>query len=357
MRNSELVNLQNPFGYHLSQGVVFSHVTGAEYDDIVGVWDWDLIPGTTVLYHHSNLTKISYFGLRNFVGGVSDGQNGVSVMDWVDPQDQSLSYRKAWFFLDDAILVSVVNATRNNTIDQTVPIVTVLDQRLSTNDTIYINGSTAQPDAVSASSLYYGGNGYLTFGESFNLTLQDEVRTGNWHNICDTTLGAVTKKVFTSYVSHSTNLSFAMYPAIGVDQFQTEAQAPSVKPLHLGDVTGAAGKGYVALVFWPNASLAATIPASDSGWPDVGDLSVTVSNPSLVLINNSNGDLQISVSDPTQQLSSLEVSINRSNGNWAAGSGSKRGSASGQNGVVLDYDLPLGGYNGTTVSQRLQSAK
>ncbi|KAG5649680.1 hypothetical protein H0H81_002521 [Sphagnurus paluster] len=46
--NTECVNTQNPFGFHLADGVLRTYLRGDEYEDIAASWDWDLIPGTTV---------------------------------------------------------------------------------------------------------------------------------------------------------------------------------------------------------------------------------------------------------------------------------------------------------------------
>ena len=37
-------------GFHLSDGTIYTHLNGDEYEDIVAAWDWNLIPGTTVDY-------------------------------------------------------------------------------------------------------------------------------------------------------------------------------------------------------------------------------------------------------------------------------------------------------------------
>ncbi len=117
--NTEYTNLANPFGYHLGQGTLFSYVNGYEYRDIQNAWDWNLIPGTTVLLDDEkvprNSSKIGVTGNMSFVGVVSDDWVGTSVEDYIDTYDGSLSYRKAWFFLDDSVLITTSDMPRCQT--------------------------------------------------------------------------------------------------------------------------------------------------------------------------------------------------------------------------------------------------
>jgi len=105
--NSESVNGANPYAFHLGQGTLFSYVTGNEYKDIMAAWDWNLVPGTTTQLNTPKLagSNAGNSGKKDFVGVVSDGKVGTSVEDYVDPLDASFSYRKAWFYSDDSVLV------------------------------------------------------------------------------------------------------------------------------------------------------------------------------------------------------------------------------------------------------------
>lgn len=180
-RNTEYANSANPYGYHLGQGTLFSYVNGYEYRDIQDAWDWNLIPGTTVLLDQPKLNS-SYAGVtgkQSFVGVVSDGWVGTSVEDYVDPHDASLSYRKVWFFLDDSVFITISKVVTNTSSD--APVITVLDQRLADQSGVYVDGKSI--DAASTTemigrSLYYGGNAYLSYATPFNLTLSESSRTG-----------------------------------------------------------------------------------------------------------------------------------------------------------------------------------
>ncbi|CCO35095.1 hypothetical protein BN14_09209 [Rhizoctonia solani AG-1 IB] len=50
-KTSECVNTQNPYGFHLSDGVMYQYSTGAEYHDMWATFDWNLAPGSTTDYN------------------------------------------------------------------------------------------------------------------------------------------------------------------------------------------------------------------------------------------------------------------------------------------------------------------
>ena len=358
-RNSEYVKDANPYGYHLGQGILYLHASGHEFVNLYGAWDWNLVPGTTTLLNHSRLDPAneSYIGLRSFVGSVSDGMNGFSAMDYLDPQDQSLAYRKTWFFINDTIIVSVINATStNNSISN--PIVTVLNQRLATDDPILVNNTEVSSGEYSAKTLFNGGNGYLAFQDAFQLTVTSWAQTGYWLDICNISEPGLqnkdTQNIFTAYLTHESSISYAIYPATEAGIVQQESECPSIQPLNSTSVTGASGNGYIALAFWPNASLSTTVSVAESGWNRIGDFEISASDPSLLLISNENGSLNVSVADPTQNVSSIEITFLASEGNLscAEAQGCHGGGAGN---LTLTYDLPLGGSGGQTVTKQIQN--
>lgn len=62
--------------------MTYTYVDGNEYEDIAASWDWNLLPGITVDYNATLLqcSSVGNVGLDPFVGGVSTGSIGMSVM-------------------------------------------------------------------------------------------------------------------------------------------------------------------------------------------------------------------------------------------------------------------------------------
>ncbi len=87
--------------HHYADGSNFISRVGDEYYDIYPVFDWQKIPGTTILQKDSlpSENEIQKEGLTDFVGAVTDGTFGAAAFDFKSPHDP-LSARKAWFFFD-----------------------------------------------------------------------------------------------------------------------------------------------------------------------------------------------------------------------------------------------------------------
>ena len=81
---TETCNSENLLGARLADGAMYVYRDGAEYDDILPVWNWRRIPGITAVQDKQGLVPDGKTQNRQgFVGGVSDGQCGVSAMDFV----------------------------------------------------------------------------------------------------------------------------------------------------------------------------------------------------------------------------------------------------------------------------------
>lgn len=359
--NSEYTNSANPYGYHLGQGTLWSYVTGNEYKDIQAGWDWHLIPGTTAYLHAPPLSSdtVGVTGKRNYVGVVSDGDVGTSVMDYIDPADGSLAFRKVWFFLEDSVLVTSTAVVENRTAAiGDAPVITVLDQRTAAEGgQVMLDGKAVTiSDTLNAtaSTLMYAGNGYLSHGTPFNLTLSEGARTGNWSAISTSAAGVTTVDIFAAYTTiPSTTYSYQYFPATAPEKLYDESCNPSTTPLDLGGVLGAAGGNRLSLVFWPTSPLTATVAHKQCGWFPAGEMSVTVDAPVALLFKmgekrKGKQRLTVTVADPGQTLARVKITLDSSTKPLRCvdqGCG-----ASGNKGVVLDVALPTGGFQGSSVS-------
>lgn len=327
--NTEFTNSASPYGYHLGQGTLYSYVTGGEYKDIMGAWDWNLVPGTTTLLNHPHLNSsvVGVEGLRDFVGVVSDGWVGTSVEDYVDPHDQSLSYRKAWFFLDDSVVVITSDIIVNSSTSsfQGVPVVTVLDQRAAATDrVIMVDGMevTSDLDPINGTTLFYGGNGYMSFDQPFNLTLSQGPRTGNWSAVSTSAAGNQTVDIFSAYTSHKAereSFAYVLFPASSPERLTQEAERPSSVPLVHTGITGVAGQQRLSLVFWPESTGSigddsVTVALSTIGWADRGNVTITSDQPAAYLFATRTNDdesrtMVITISDPSQRLDKVSLTL------------------------------------------------
>ncbi|TXT07369.1 hypothetical protein VHUM_03089 [Vanrija humicola] len=349
--NTEYTNSANPLGYHLGQGTLFSYVTGNEYKDIQAQWDWYLIPGTTDLLRVPQLDSkwTGVTGKRSFVGTVSDGSVGASAMDYIDPHDGSLAFRKAWFYFDDSVLVTTTAVVVDRSVAGigNAPVISVLDNRRKAEGGISVDGKTVGSGDVTGKTLFYGGNGYLSHGVPFNLTLDESTRSGNWSAISTSTAGVNSADIFSAYTTTpATTYSYQFFPATSKDKLAKEATSPSVTPIDVNGTLGAAGNGRLGLIFWPGSASTVTVDRRTIGWGNGGQITINSPQPATYLFSLKGDQLAITVSDPSQTLTSVSFTITATGGNFKCPGGTctRQG-----NQLTFTVALPTGGFTGSSV--------
>ncbi|KAL6863621.1 polysaccharide lyase family 8 protein [Trichoderma novae-zelandiae] len=367
--NSESVNGANPYAYHMGQGTLYSYVKGTEYKDIMGAWDWNLVPGTTTLLNQPKLqaSQVKYDGLKDFVGVVSDGKFGAAVEDYVDPLAQNLSYRKSWFFVDEGVIVVTTDIKKNATAGNAA-VITVLDNRAaeSTKTKAFAkNGALALvgEQHVATDTLYYANNGYLAYDTPFELTLSVGKRSGNWSEISTSTQGVETVDIFSAYTTiKGDKFTYGFFPSISSQKLNKELEKPTWTPIASKGISGIYGKGRASLAFWPGGAKSVALDLKALGWAGSGTLTFTSDQPAVYLLSaeckDSNNSLRLAVTlaDPTQKLGVASYSIKIAGQKHRVremGEKSEGMERRGDGGIGFGVKLPTGGLAGSSVSREV----
>lgn len=101
----EFLNGENPFAYYTGLGATFFYVDGDEYYNLLPLYDWNKIPGTTtrqgyVPYYNQDIAYGKY-GTTNYISGVSNGTIGMSFMRL---RNNGVRGRKAYFMFEDGMI-------------------------------------------------------------------------------------------------------------------------------------------------------------------------------------------------------------------------------------------------------------
>jgi chondroitin AC lyase len=109
---AECINGENQKAEHTGQGVLNLYIGNTyDYDNVYPLWDWQAINGITVEHdiplERCNGATFSWI-LLSFVGGVSDSQYGLAMMDTAS---HNLTAQRSWHFYDDAIIALATNLT------------------------------------------------------------------------------------------------------------------------------------------------------------------------------------------------------------------------------------------------------
>ncbi|CAE6373107.1 unnamed protein product [Rhizoctonia solani] len=205
---SRCTNSEGPYSFHLSDGVVYTFTTGAEYEDIFAALDYNIVPGITTDYNGTVLQceTVGQNGVDPYAGGVEAEDVGMAAMRYINPLSKAFGFYKAWFFFPDNVQHVLVSNVEQTNINSTSPVYSVLDQRLRSGD-IYIDGCPVSEslNETEAKSLWHAGTGY-TFptinGCAGRISVGLDTRTGDWKKLGVSETVATPKDIFTAWIPH-----------------------------------------------------------------------------------------------------------------------------------------------------------
>ncbi|KAF9514122.1 polysaccharide lyase family 8 protein [Hydnum rufescens UP504] len=349
--NTECTNSQNPFGFHLSDGTLYTYLDGSEYEDIAAAWDWNLIPGTTVDYGNTPLTcqTAGQSGVESFVGGVSDGKVGVAAMRYTNPITKTFGFQKAWFFFQgdvQHVLVSSIMSTSGAAVRN------VIDQKRLSGP-VYVDGALVSSGTFpNVTTLWHANVGYIldppVLGGN-SLTLATGNKTGSWAPLGISKQPDVNVALFTASIDQDPpqldkRVSYSIYPGVSLAHFTQVAGSKGSDagpPITIqNDATISAvldsTRKTAGIVFWAPGGGTVKIPFA-------GPLVEADQAVALIVRLDS---WEISVSDPSQTLTSVSITLT-----WDISQSPNPGEGS-RNFVI---DLPQGdGMRGSSVKRSLR---
>ncbi len=232
---------------YLGDGVNQIMRTGNEYDDIMPVWDWRRLPGTTVEQDNRSLRPADnagtvkdwgVTGAATYAGGVSDGRNGATAFSY---NRYRVSAKKSWFNYDNefAALGTAIDAFTS-----TAPVFTTLNQCLLNGTVTYKSGSSTTTLAIgssvtpsSLSWVHHDGVGYFFPTPASNATIMAVSQSGTWLSLNTGGSGTtIHKNVFSLYLSQPAGAtggaySYLVVPGIAVENMNTYLAANPIQVL------------------------------------------------------------------------------------------------------------------------------
>lgn len=179
-------NGENEKGYYLSDGSMTISKSGGEYYNIMPLWDWSLIPGTTTPINSSiPQWTLNDKGVSDCCGGVSDSIYGVTSYKYYDTnQKVKTGGCKSWFFFDNEVVCLGAG------IQSDYKCVTTIDQCWGkneyqvclTNDSsqFYTKGDNLTNNNIK--QIIHNNIGYL-FPNGGNVWVKLKHKEGNWNTI------------------------------------------------------------------------------------------------------------------------------------------------------------------------------
>lgn len=335
---TESGNKENLTGQWLTEGATNIAVKGDEYYNIFPNWEWNKIPGTTTP-EIKNLKKrtnwVAKLGNADFVGGVSDGLNGVTVYKM---DDYNTKAKKAWFFFEDKIisLGAEISADSPENINTTIN-----QSRLRGPISIAGQGEFKPLDV-----------GYSEFTKELNWIFHDEIgyyfptdqniiisakdQSGSWSEINGNSSNKPIKKdVFKVYINHGLNPKNAKYSYVLLPGVKTTEE---LKAKAVSNIKILSNDGKVQAVEDKTNSLLGFVFYEKGNFKWEGN-ELSVNQPCLIQIQEeSGGKWKVSLAEPTQLLKgSIKVTLNIDGKSKS-----------------INFSLPKDDYAGSTVSQTLE---
>jgi chondroitin AC lyase len=306
---SEICNGENLKGIHLGDGALYLYQRGDEYKDIFPVWDWRRLPGTTTGYDSAPLQPKNHRVDSDFVGGVSDGRDGAATLDY---RCDGIVAKKSWFFFEGRIVCLGAGIQCDK---EKVPLVTEVNQCLQQGDIIVGQENTLPMTVTDPKDpkgypglewAWHDGVGYV-FPTPQKVTLGDAKREGSWKkNVYETGRDTpVSKEVFEIYLYHGckpkhADYSYVILPLVTPEQVQAFVKTPDVEWLsNTVDIQAVKSRGLAMAVFYQPGELVYA-PGQQ----------IEVKQPCLVMVRETAHGPKLTVADPTEKLSSIDIVLN-----------------------------------------------
>ena len=200
---AESINNENLKGHLMNFGDAYLIRNGSEYFNMMPVWDWELLPGVTYA------AGVGQINRQPFVGGVTDGLNGITTMDMSFGKDSAgLIAKKIWASEGNLVVCLIAGLTSTG---KAGPVMTALDQSRQQGDvTVNSTGNVLKDGDHSIESVrwvHHNNFAYIPL-EPTPMKIKTGPVTGTWTSINQSEIpGPVNDKVFLPVMLHGENLN------------------------------------------------------------------------------------------------------------------------------------------------------
>ncbi len=295
---TETCNTENMQGYYLGDGATYTYRDNKGYHDIFPAWNWRRLPGVTAPQGTRKLVpNRKTQNQETFVGGVSDGKEGVAAMIYAR---DGLTARKAWFFCGPvAVCLGAGISCKGNE-----QVLTGVEQRLSKGVvTVSAKGPPRKVEGESVMDnvhwVHHDEIGYF-FPGTAKVTLFAGQRKGTWRSIASKfSTSPVSHNIFELCIDHGKSPKDSSYawitvPVVKLSQMNGPdgrlpkilSNTPALQAIEAGQLVHA--------VFYDKGRLEIS-----------GGRSISVDAPCILMLRGAT----LSIADPTHKLEKIAVTL------------------------------------------------
>lgn len=303
---AESCNSENIQGYHMGDGVTYFYQSGEEYQDIFPFWDWKKLPGTTTFQDDRVLPVLTAAGYRlksDFVGGVSNGLNGLAAMKY---ERDSLSAYKSWFFFGDAVvcLGSGIKSELNKVVTTSVN-----QSFLKSKVLVSQNGKTSElkngvRELQKVDWVIQDNWGYY-FPGSTELNLENGPRSGAWNRVvAPMSAKALNTNIFQLWMNHGSkpqngSYSYVVLPKASVENIKKRG----------GDLEIISNTTELQAVATRNKLMTGIVFYTKGACPVSSKHTISTDTPCVILYTSKGEKEELNISDPTHLQSMIHLAI------------------------------------------------
>lgn len=327
-KNSEALNGENVLGHYLGAGATMYYVNGDEYYNILPLWDWNKIPGTTAVQGFLPYGKDNTYvrmGKTSFVGGVSTGSIGMSCLDY---KDNGVKAKKSWFMFDEGVMCLATDISSSKKGD----LYTCLNQTSLRGEIEYSISETACKEISTQQSGAFDWiyNNKIAYISDNNISLFAGEKTGDWKTISERVDSKThTDTVLELGISHGNKPKNEKYEYMVLmnttpEKAKEYSENPTINVLSNNSNCQAVWNrdtNTLMATFWKAGSILL---------PDNKKLSVN--KGCAIVCEKSDNDYLLYVSDPKQKAKSVVITIDSDQ---------------------IQIDLPTGMYSGQTACAKI----
>ena len=309
---SEFGNNENLKGYFLCDGSTCLQVKGNEYENIMPLWDWNFISGTTAPIIGEvplSASEWGVYGTSKFCGGVSDSKYGLATYSYYDNyEDINTGAKKSWFCFDDAIVCMGSNLQSSHG-----ELITSIEQNWGANDfNVFcedgIWNSTNELNSEKVVCIQHENSAYY-FPYGGHVVSSIENRKGTWSDINKSESNEeIQGKVFSlrllNTLPENDSYSYIILPNTSVDLCKERIENLSLKILENNDSIQAVydvHTNIIEAVFYKASMLL------------IDEIQIKSFQPCAVLLKLSDNCDSIYISDPSHNCETIKIGYKRGN--------------------------------------------
>ncbi len=343
-------NSEGLMNHHRGDGTSYLSVRGDEYRNLSPVYDWQKIPGATVLQKPElpPESEIQKQGLGEFAGAVTDGLYGAAAFDFRSPHDP-LGARKAWFFFDKEYVCLGTDIRSKSR----WPAATTLNQCRLRGEVVVSAGS-GQPSALPRGEhlletvqwILHDGVGYL-FPAPQKARVSNQEQSGSWYRVNrqhDSPREEVREEVFKLWLDHGVQPSEGKYEYIVLPGATEKSMGQAGKQIRI-----LANTSELQAVCHDGLNLCQVIFHTSGEIALSEQLKMALDSPGAVMIRTDGKTVRnISVADPMRKLGRMHLTLSGKVTGEGAGFFSRWSEEKGSSEIAID--LPQKVYAGKSVT-------